>query len=54
MGKFAGKEGAEIIVLSEEMRAAFDVRAAEAVEQLKADFDAKGLPASEIIADMMQ
>ena len=54
MGAFAGKDGAETIVLSDEVRAAFADKAAAAVEQLKADFDAKGIPASEIIADMMQ
>lgn len=53
MGKFAAKEGAETIVLSDEARAAFDAKATDAVAKLKADFDAKGLPASEIIDDMM-
>ena len=53
MGKFAAKEGAETIVLSDEARAAFDAKAAEAVAKLKADFDAKGVPAAEIIDDMM-
>ncbi len=53
MGKFAAKEGAETIVLSDEARAAFDAKAAAAVAALKADFDAKGLSATEIINDMM-
>ncbi len=54
LSKFAGKEGAETIVLSDEARAAFDAKAAAAVEKLKADFDARGLQATEIIGDMMK
>ena len=54
LGKFAGKEGAETIVLSDDARAAFDAKAAAAVEKLKAEYDASGLPASEIIADMLK
>jgi TRAP-type C4-dicarboxylate transport system substrate-binding protein len=54
LGKFAGKEGAETIVLSDDARAAFDAKAAAAVEKLKAEYDANGLPASEIIADMLK
>lgn len=53
MGKFAAKEGAETIVLSDEARAAFEAKAADAVAALKAEFDAKGLSATEIINDMM-
>lgn len=54
MAKFAGMEGVETIVLSNESRAAFEARAAAAVAKLKAEFDAKGIPATEIIADMTQ
>ncbi|MGR3343817.1 MAG: TRAP transporter substrate-binding protein [Paracoccaceae bacterium] len=54
MAKFAGMEGVETIVLSDESRAAFEARAAAAVAKLKAEFDAKGIPATEIIADMTQ
>lgn len=53
MGKFAGKPGTETIVLSDEARALFDDKAATAVEKLKAEFDAKGVPATQIINDMM-
>ena len=52
LNKFASKEGAETIALSDELRAAFDAKAASAVEGLKAGFDAKGLPATQIINDM--
>ena len=44
MGRFAAKEGAEIIVLSDKERAAFDAAAAGAVADLKAEFDAQGVP----------
>ncbi len=54
LGQFAGMEGVETIVLSNESRAAFEARAAAAVAKLKAEFDAKGIPATEIIADMTQ
>ena len=54
MGKFAAKDGAQIITLSDEARAAFDERAAAAVAALKAKFDADGIPATQIIADMME
>ena len=54
LGKFAGKEGTETIVLSDDARASFDTAAAEAVDKLKADFDAQGIPATEIIDAMMQ
>ena len=53
LGNFAGKEGSETIVLSDAERAAFDERAMAAVESLKAELDAKGIPATEIINDMM-
>lgn len=53
MGKFAVKEGAETITLSDETRASFDKNAAAAVENLKAEFDANGLPATQIINDML-
>jgi len=54
LAQFAGMEGVETIVLSNESRAAFEARAAAAVAKLKAEFDAKGIPATEIIADMTQ
>lgn len=53
MSKFAGKDGAETIVLSDSERTKFDLKAAEAVEKLKASFDAKGINATQIITDMM-
>ena len=53
LGKFAAKEGSETIVLSDAERATFDERAAAAVASLKAEFDAKGIPATEIINDML-
>ena len=53
MGKFAGKDGAETIILSDSEKTKFNIKAAEAVEELKAKFDAKGINATQIIADMM-
>ena len=53
MDKFAAKEGAETIVLSDEARAAFDAAAVGAVTKLKADFDAQGVPATQIIDAML-
>ncbi len=52
MGKFAGIDGNETIVLSDEARAEFEAKAAEAVAKLLAEHDAKGLPASDIVAAM--
>ncbi len=54
LSKFAGKPGAETIVLTDEIRATFDAKATAAVEKLKADFDAKGIAATEIIGDMLK
>ena len=53
MGRFAAKEGAEIIVLSDKERAAFDAAAAGAVANLKAEFDAQGVPATQIVDAML-
>ena len=53
MGRFADKEGAEIIVLSDKERAAFDAAAAGAVASLKTEFDAQGVPATQIIDAML-
>ena len=53
MGRFAAKEGAEIIVLSDKERAAFDAAAAGAVADLKAEFDAQGVPATQIVDAML-
>ena len=53
LGKFAAKEGVETIVLSDDARAAFDAAAAEAVTKLKSDFDAQGIPATDIIDAML-
>lgn len=52
MGKFAAKEGSETIVLSQEEREKFDAKAAAAVEKLLAEFDASGIPATEVVGDM--
>lgn len=52
LGKFAGKDGSETIVLSDEERANFEAKAATAVTDLVAKFDADGLNASQILADM--
>ncbi|NNE81483.1 MAG: TRAP transporter substrate-binding protein [Silicimonas sp.] len=52
LGKFAGMDGTETIVLSDEARAAFDAAATDAVTSLVADFDANGMNASQILADM--
>lgn len=52
LGKFKGKPGAEIITLSAENRAAFAARAAAARQKLVKGADAKGVPASSILAAM--
>lgn len=54
LGNFAAKQGAETIVLSDEARATFDVKALAAVENLKVELDARGIPATDIIANMMK
>lgn len=50
--KFAGMSGTQTIVLSDDARAKFDAKAAKAVADLVARFEAKGLQASQILADM--
>ncbi|MDE2913840.1 MAG: TRAP transporter substrate-binding protein [Paracoccaceae bacterium] len=51
--RFAAKEGAETIVLSDEVRATFDARAMAAVGALKVELDARGIPATAVIAAMV-
>lgn len=52
LGKFKSKPGAEIITLSAEGRAEFAARANAAAKKLIAAREAKGVPASEILAAM--
>lgn len=52
--KFAAQDGAEVITLSDAARAPFAAAAADAVEKLKADLESRGIPATQIIADMQQ
>ncbi|PHR90711.1 MAG: C4-dicarboxylate ABC transporter substrate-binding protein [Blastopirellula sp.] len=54
LSKFAGIEGTETIVLSDEARAAFDAKAAEAVAGLLKKLDGEGLPATEVVGAMKQ
>lgn len=54
LGQFAAKDGAEIVTLSPEARAPFDAAAASAIEKLKGELDASGVPATQIIADMQK
>ncbi|WP_419906398.1 TRAP transporter substrate-binding protein [Hoeflea sp.] len=54
LGKFAEIDGNETIVLSGEARAAFDAKAAEAVDGLLKKLDGDGLPAFEVVAAMKQ
>ena len=52
LAKFAKKDGAETIVLTQKARAAFDAKANQAVAELRSKLEAKGIPAGEIIAAM--
>ena len=52
LGKFKGKPGAEIITLSDKNRAEFAARADAAVRKLVTGSDAKGVPASDVLAAM--
>lgn len=52
LGKFAGIEGNETIVLSDTSRAEFDAKASEAVSKLLKKLDADGLPATEVFNAM--
>ena len=52
LGKFAGIDGNETIVLSDQARAEFKAKAAEAVVKLLAEQDTKGLPSSDVVAAM--
>ena len=52
LGKFRSLPGQQIVELSKEARAAFDARAAAAVEGLLKELDGKGIPASEVVAAM--
>ena len=52
LSKFRGLEGKQIVELAPEARAAFDKRAAAAVVGVLKEHDAKGIPASEVVAAM--
>ncbi len=54
LGKFAGMAGTETIVLSDEERASFEVKAAGAVEKLLGELESAGLPAKDVVAAFMQ
>ena len=52
LSKFRGLEGKQIVELTPEARAAFDKRAAAAVAGVLKEHDAKGIPASKVVAAM--
>ena len=52
LSKFAGIDGTETIVLSDDARAAFDAKATEAVANLLKKLDGEGLLATEVVGAM--